>query len=383
MASNTSKTARASVRAGQAGQAGALSVLGEFKYLIPLNQGKHAYVRNLVNGKTAHVRTDSEAFVEEIRMLAGAGHAAKIRAEINALAAESPGHGWDAHREAPRRGGRLRGLSGFHLRLRPPRISVAGRCRLRRRCRFDRRGGAYRGGAARLCHGGPRPASVQDLDPPGVEVVDRRPPRRPPRRRLRHGHSSARSRRTVAPDVAAHRAGVHRPGGPGRCRGPPGRSRRPGSPARRPAAARCAARPPSPPSRRTARGRAPPPAARRSCRHHELDRAEHGAVEHVTRRSAPRRWSRTSGRRSPPAGPGSPCTPPPRRPAAARRGDRRGRGDVVAVPRLAVDETLVAGEQAEQDGGRRAGGRLCGRWPGSSREDRPDLRSWQVIPERR
>ncbi len=39
MASNTSKTARASVRAGQA-TGGALSVLGEFKYVIPLNNGK-------------------------------------------------------------------------------------------------------------------------------------------------------------------------------------------------------------------------------------------------------------------------------------------------------------------------------------------------------
>src|SRR3712207_3808496 len=44
VASNTSKTARASVRAGQAGQGGALSVLGEYKYLIPLTKGKHAYV---------------------------------------------------------------------------------------------------------------------------------------------------------------------------------------------------------------------------------------------------------------------------------------------------------------------------------------------------
>lgn len=96
MASNTSKTARASVRAGQAGQGGALSVLGEFKYLIPLNGGKHAYVRNLTNGKTAHLRTDSEAFVEEIRALAAAGHAAKIRAELNNLAAAHPDHGWDA-----------------------------------------------------------------------------------------------------------------------------------------------------------------------------------------------------------------------------------------------------------------------------------------------
>ena len=97
MASNTSKTARASVRAGQAGAAGgALSVLGEFKYLIPLNKGKHAYVRNLTNGKTVHLRTDSDAFVEEMRVLAGAGHANKIRAELQALAASEPEHGWDA-----------------------------------------------------------------------------------------------------------------------------------------------------------------------------------------------------------------------------------------------------------------------------------------------
>ncbi|HEX5741665.1 MAG TPA: hypothetical protein VFY17_08955 [Pilimelia sp.] len=94
MASNTSKTARASVRAGQAGQGGALSVLGEFKYLIPLNGGKHAYVRNLTNGKTTHLRTSSDAFVEEIRTLAAAGHGAKIRAELEALAEANPADGW-------------------------------------------------------------------------------------------------------------------------------------------------------------------------------------------------------------------------------------------------------------------------------------------------
>jgi hypothetical protein len=95
VASNTSKTARASVRAGQAGQGGALSVLGEFKYLIPLNGGKNAYVRNLTNGKTAHVRTDSEDFVDVIRVLAGAGHGPKIRVELTGLAAAYPGDGWD------------------------------------------------------------------------------------------------------------------------------------------------------------------------------------------------------------------------------------------------------------------------------------------------
>ena len=95
MATNTSKTARASVRAGQAGKDGALSVLGEFKYVIPLNKGRHAYVRNLTNGKVTHLRTDSDAFVEEIRVLTGAGHATKIRAELAALAAANPTHGWD------------------------------------------------------------------------------------------------------------------------------------------------------------------------------------------------------------------------------------------------------------------------------------------------
>jgi hypothetical protein len=96
VASNTSKTARASVRAGAGAAGGALSVLGEFKYLIPLANGKFAYVRNLTNGKTNRLRTDSDEFAAEIRTLAAAGHGAKIRAEFAALAAASPAHGWDA-----------------------------------------------------------------------------------------------------------------------------------------------------------------------------------------------------------------------------------------------------------------------------------------------
>ena len=95
MASNTSKTARASVRAGEA-KGGALSVLGEFKYVIPLNSGKHAYVRNLTNGKTTHLNTSSDAFVEEIRVLTAAGHGTKIRAELAALNSANPEHGWAA-----------------------------------------------------------------------------------------------------------------------------------------------------------------------------------------------------------------------------------------------------------------------------------------------
>ena len=93
MASNTSKTARASVRAGQS-TGGALSVLGEYKYLIPLANGRFAYVRNLTNGRTNHLKTDSDAFVEEIRVLAAAGHGAKIRSELAALDASYPNDGW-------------------------------------------------------------------------------------------------------------------------------------------------------------------------------------------------------------------------------------------------------------------------------------------------
>lgn len=93
MASNTSKTARASVRAGQNSGA-ALSVLGEFKYVIPLDGGKHAYVRNLITGKTTRLKTSSDEFAEEIRTLASAGHGAKVRAEFDALDAAQPTHGW-------------------------------------------------------------------------------------------------------------------------------------------------------------------------------------------------------------------------------------------------------------------------------------------------
>lgn len=96
MAKGQSKTARASVRAGAAGGAGGgVSVLGEYKYLIPLNSGRNAYVRNLVTGRTPNLRTDSEAFLDEIRQLAGNGHGAKIKAELEALATAHPEHGWD------------------------------------------------------------------------------------------------------------------------------------------------------------------------------------------------------------------------------------------------------------------------------------------------
>jgi hypothetical protein len=90
-----SKTARASLRAGSAGGAGAVTVLGEYKYLIPLNGGRNAYVRNLVTGRSPNLRTDSEAFLAEIRQLAENGHGAKVRSELEQLHQAHPGDGWD------------------------------------------------------------------------------------------------------------------------------------------------------------------------------------------------------------------------------------------------------------------------------------------------
>ncbi|THV39434.1 hypothetical protein [Glycomyces buryatensis] len=96
MAANTSKTARASVKAGQAKNGAGLNVLGEFKYLIPLNNGKHVYLRNLTDGRTLHLATGTDAFAEAIKALAEAGHGAKIKVELETLASTLPAEqGWD------------------------------------------------------------------------------------------------------------------------------------------------------------------------------------------------------------------------------------------------------------------------------------------------
>ncbi|MGH8835908.1 MAG: hypothetical protein ACRDWG_13090 [Actinomycetes bacterium] len=94
MAGKHSKTARASLRAGT-GSTAALTTLGEFRYLIPLNHGKNVYVRNILNGQTRNLRTDSEAFVEEVRGLSEAGHGAKIKTELESFSAVYPGDGWE------------------------------------------------------------------------------------------------------------------------------------------------------------------------------------------------------------------------------------------------------------------------------------------------
>ncbi len=96
MSGKQSKTSRASVRAGAGGAAGGISALGEVKYLIPLNRGRNAYIRNITTGQTPNLKTDSEAFIEQIRSLSAAGHGGKIRVELETLAAQAPEDGWDA-----------------------------------------------------------------------------------------------------------------------------------------------------------------------------------------------------------------------------------------------------------------------------------------------
>ncbi|HEY2833828.1 MAG TPA: hypothetical protein VGJ14_15470 [Sporichthyaceae bacterium] len=97
MTSKQSKTSRASVRAGAGGgAAGGISALGEVKFVIPLNRGRNAYIRNITTGQTPNLKTDSDAFVEQIRLLAAAGHGGKIRVELEQLAAAMPEDGWAA-----------------------------------------------------------------------------------------------------------------------------------------------------------------------------------------------------------------------------------------------------------------------------------------------
>ncbi|MGH8869114.1 MAG: hypothetical protein ACRDYU_14125 [Actinomycetes bacterium] len=90
-----SKTSRASVRAGSGAGKGAITFLGEIKFIVPCHGGRYAYVRNVVTGKMPHVTTDSDRFADEVRSLAGAGHAGRLKAEFESLAAEHPSDGWE------------------------------------------------------------------------------------------------------------------------------------------------------------------------------------------------------------------------------------------------------------------------------------------------
>jgi hypothetical protein len=92
MAGKVSKNSRTS-RTGGAGAA--LGNHGEQRIIIPLNSGKHAYVA--VSGKTRHVATDSQAFLDAVSDL-GADRAPRVKQELTQLEQEHPGHGWGATR---------------------------------------------------------------------------------------------------------------------------------------------------------------------------------------------------------------------------------------------------------------------------------------------
>lgn len=64
---------------------------GEQRFIVPLNGGKHAYVR--AGRSTKHVATDSQAFVDAVT---ATENAAKVGAELDTLHATYPSHGWDA-----------------------------------------------------------------------------------------------------------------------------------------------------------------------------------------------------------------------------------------------------------------------------------------------
>jgi hypothetical protein len=76
-----------------AGAAGASVSVGEgLRLLTPLNGGKHAYVNS--GGRSVHVATNSEAFLNVVRDLVGNGQEARVRSELALLAQEHPQSAW-------------------------------------------------------------------------------------------------------------------------------------------------------------------------------------------------------------------------------------------------------------------------------------------------
>lgn len=72
-----------------------IQILGEVKFITPLNGGQHAYVNDITTGRNVKAATGSEKFVEALRNLAGAGYGPKLQAELDSLATTFPAHGWD------------------------------------------------------------------------------------------------------------------------------------------------------------------------------------------------------------------------------------------------------------------------------------------------
>jgi hypothetical protein len=97
-AANKNQTKAAKAVAGTGKTAGAAVSVGEgLRLLTPLNGGKHAYVNS--GGRSMHVATGGEAFLDVVRELVGNGQEGRIRNELALLAQEYPQSAWPAVRD--------------------------------------------------------------------------------------------------------------------------------------------------------------------------------------------------------------------------------------------------------------------------------------------
>lgn len=90
---NQTKAAKAVSGAGHA----AVSVGEGLRLLTPLNGGKHAYVNS--GGRSVHVATSGDAFLDVVRDLVGNGQEGRVRSELALLAHEHPQSAWPAVRD--------------------------------------------------------------------------------------------------------------------------------------------------------------------------------------------------------------------------------------------------------------------------------------------
>ena len=95
-AANKNQTKAAKAVSGTGKSAGV--TVGEgLRLLTPLNGGKHAYVNS--GGRSVHVATSGDAFLDVVRELAGSGQESRIRTELALLAQEYPQSAWPAVRD--------------------------------------------------------------------------------------------------------------------------------------------------------------------------------------------------------------------------------------------------------------------------------------------
>lgn len=94
MAGNTSKTARASSRAGRAASGRGFDRAADASRLVSLNSGTYAYIFT-PDARTIHAAVGSDKFLTALGELAVA-EPERIAAELAAMRAAHPGTAWDA-----------------------------------------------------------------------------------------------------------------------------------------------------------------------------------------------------------------------------------------------------------------------------------------------